>query len=126
MCDENDQLCKRAPHFRTGALQEVFREAIGNIEKDVVSKPKAHILAVTKENTQCIIPDIKKKKSMNSNTGWVSLNQLKPKNLLLLEGAAGTSTEMTDEYYDLVYSHKETEQTKSCMFFSIGLLPNSC
>lgn len=73
MRNENDQLCKCTPHFRTRALQEVFREAIGNIKKDVMSKPKAHILAVAKENTQCIIPEIKhthtKIKSMNSNSG---------------------------------------------------------
>lgn len=52
------------------------------------------------------------------------MNQIKTKNLLLLEGAS--SIQMTDEYYDLVYSQRETEQTKLCMFdFSINLSPNS-
>lgn len=86
--NENDQLRKRAPHFGAGALQEVFREAIGNVEKDVMRKPKAHILAVTEENAQGIIPKIKKKQEVfmksNSRTcfilqGRVSLNQIKNK-----------------------------------------------
>lgn len=59
MCNKYYKLRKSSSHFSTRAFQKVFREAIWNIEKDILCKPKAYILAVTKKYAQSIIPETK-------------------------------------------------------------------
>lgn len=56
MCNKYDELGKGPPHFRAGTLQQVLGEAIGVRKEHLVCKPEAHVLAVTQQDAECIVP----------------------------------------------------------------------
>lgn len=73
-----------------------------------MSKPKTYILAVTKKNTQCIIPKTKQKKIYEYQfnnmfpivQGWVSTKHIK----------TSTNIKVIGKYYDLLYSQSGKRQ----------------
>lgn len=64
MCNEYDEFREGSSYLSAGALEQVLREAVRIREEDVVRKPVTHVLTVSKQDAQRIIP--------KTQRGWVN------------------------------------------------------
>lgn len=99
MCNKNYKLCKCTSDFCTWTFQKVLRETVWYIKKDIMSKPKTHILAVTEENAQRVIP--KTETSMNIGAleqGEVTMKKEKLSFLYTISGSCWYSYKYHNDY----------------------------